>query len=471
MKLEELSLLEKVFFIITEYLKNSQKSTPIRKSLTPVELRDNFNTVLRNFPIESEELVAILKRTLNYSLNTSHPLFMNQLYGGTNLVAILGDFFTTLLNTSMYTYEVAPLFTLIEQACLEKLGNFIGFSENTFDGTFTSGGSTSNMLAMLLAKDKKFPNSKFKGLKETPLFSIFISEQAHYSFFKNALLLGFGKESIIKIKSDTVGKIDLNNLLAEIEVEKAKGRIPLMLVGTAGTTINGVFDDLEKLSEIAKINDMWFHTDASYGGSLLFSNRYKNLLKGIKHSDSVAWNLHKMMGIPLTCASLIVKEKGLLEKSLSVEVDYLFHENSNEFDLGNKSLQCGRRVDAFKLWLAWSFEGNTGFETRVDTLINKALLFSEKLKANINFEVFNEPESPIVCFQFKPKNLSLEQVNSLNQKIRNKIFQEGEMIFNYAKIKDKTVLRCVISNPELTEKMIEQIIENIEEKGKYFLNS
>lgn len=468
-KVVENEFFEKFFSLVFEYLKNRNKKSVVRKNLNPSELFDDFNIKFQEKDNEYKDILELLKKALDYSLNTSHPLFMNQLYGETNLIAVLGDIFTSILNTSMYTYEVAPLMTLIEKECIQKLGSLIGFT-NDFDGIFTAGGSVSNMLAMLIAKDKKFPDSKLKGLKETPLFSIFVSEQAHYSFLKGAMLFGFGSETIVKIKSDSLGKIDPKELEKAITNEKEKNRVPLMVIGTAGTTINGLFDNLEELNQIANDNEMWFHVDACYGGSLLFSNLHKNKLKGINEADSISWNLHKMMGIPLICSSLIIKEKNLLEKTFSVNADYLFHEDNYEYDLGNKSLQCGRRPDAFKLWLAWQFEGKKGFEDRVNKLIEKALIFAKKIESKNNFKLLNYPESPIVCFQFTLPNLSQEELNELNKQIRMSIFEEGEIIFNYSEIKNKTVLRCVISNPDITEKMMDKIIETIEKKGYYLFN-
>ncbi|MEK7432594.1 MAG: pyridoxal-dependent decarboxylase [Cyanobacteriota bacterium] len=464
----ENDFLKKAFDIALEYLKNRNKKSLVRKNLNPYELLDKFNIELDVKNNNYNDILEILEKSLDYSLNTSHPLFMNQLYGGSNLIAVLGDIFTSILNTSVYTYEVAPLMTLIEKECIKKLGYLIGFGNN-FDGTFTAGGSISNMSAMLLAKDKKFPDSKINGLKGTALFSIFVSEQAHYSFLKNSMLLGFGKESIVKIKSDYLGKIDTKELEKSIISEKNKNRIPLMIVGTAGTTINGIFDNIEELNEIAKKNKIWFHVDACYGGSLLFSNLHNNHLKGINNADSVSWNLHKMMGIPLICSALIIKEKKLLENTFSINADYLFHEDSSEYDLGNKSLQCGRRPDAFKLWLTWQIEGKKGFENRVNKLLQKAIIFAKKIQNNNNFILFNYPETPIVCFQFIYPNLSQEKINEINKKIRISIFEEGEIIFNYAEIKNKTILRCVISNPEITEDLIDQIIKTIEKKAHNIL--
>ncbi len=464
---KKIELIEEVFYFLIGYLKNRNENELIRKNRPPEKLKDVFDVSLPgiNENTDISLFMTKLKNLLDYSVNTAHPLFMNQLYGGPNLIAVLGDIITSVLNTSIYTYEVAPLLTLIEKECVLELGKLIGFDNSKIDGTFAPGGSISNMLAMVIARDNKFPEAKEKGLRHLPEFRIFVSDQAHYSFLKGAMVFGFGTESVVKVKTDEAGRMDTDELLSAIAEEKQKGRIPIMLVATAGTTINGVFDNINDLQKIADENQMWFHVDACYGGSLLFSTEHRKYLEGIEKADSVAWDLHKMLGIPLLCASLITKEKTALLDSFSIKASYLFHNELDEYDLGNKALQCGRRVDTLKLWLTWKFEGKQGLSNRVEHMLKNARLFAEMVKENKNLKLFSEPEAAIVCFQYRPEGFTNAKINELNKNIRTKIFLEGKIIFNYSEIKGQTVLRCVISNPDITEEQLEQIIVSVVKTG------
>ena len=386
------------------------------------------------------------------------------MYGSQQEMAVLGDILTVLLNTSMYTFEVAPVMTMIEKECIDKLSSFIWGSGEINDGVFTPGSSISNMNAMMMARNAKFPETHLSGLYECPKVSIFVTDQAHYSFLKGALFLGFGKNSIVKVKSDNNDRIDIPSLEKAIEAEKQKGNTPLMVVGVAGTTFSGKFDNLDALGKIAHKNKMWFHVDAAYGGSLLFSEKEKNKFVGVSLADSVSWSLHKIMGVPLVCAVFLTKEQGALNRAFSVDAGYLFHDN-DDHDLGQKSLQCGRRVDALKLWLAWKKEGTEGFAKRVDSIMKTSTVMAAAIDDNSRLELLTMPESPIVCFRYFDRNLTEDQMNDVNKKIRENIFTMGQYLFNYSTYRDKIYLRCVVSDPEFDLANVSLIMDEITNTG------
>jgi len=441
----------------------------IRTNKSSVELIRDFDFSISKKGKDEEELGLLIDGIVKNSVNTDHPFFMNQMYGKQNPIAIYGDILTTLLNTSMYTYEVAPMMTLLEKECITKLCSYI-WENNKGDGVFTPGGSFSNMMGIMLARNYKLKDVKASGLYDAPRFSIFISDQAHYSFLKGSIFMGFGNDSIVKVATNQKGEINIDALLKAIELEKQEGKTPLMLVGVAGTTFSGVYDDLEALSEIAVNNDMWYHVDAVYGGSLMFSETEKHKFKGIEKADSVSWNLHKMMGIPLICSTFLTKELGLLNEAFSVNADYLFHDN-DDLDLGQKSLQCGRRVDSLKLWLAWKYEGEEGFEDRVNNLMNVAVTFAKKIEAHPSFELLCQPESPIVIFRLLAINFKGFDLNLLNKLVRNQLFKEGKILFNYSEYKGQIYMRCVISDPDFENDQITLLLNKIEETAYNLVNS
>jgi len=394
-----------------------------------------------------------------------HPFFMNQMFGKTQPIAFLADIIMSQLNASIYTYEVAPVMTLIEKEIISKLGEKI-WGKGTGDGVFTAGGSISNMNALFLARQQYNQQIKIDGLYNQKPFAIFISDQAHYSFVKGVNYLGFGVDSLVKIKTGKNAKIDPLSLKLAIEKSKNEGSIPLMIIGIAGTTISGSFDDLQTLAKIAKENNLWFHVDAAFGGSFLFSEKHKPRLKGIEFADSVTWNFHKVMGMTLSTASFLTREKGLLKKAFGVEADYIFHEEDYDYDLGQKSLQGGRKPDAFKLWMSWKYLGNKGFEKHVEKLYDAAHKLASLVNQTANLELFAPPETSIVCFRYKQNNKTLEETNILNKKIRSDLFKEGKIIFNYSYLHGTVYIRCVLLDPSFTEKQLKLILDTIVRKAE-----
>ncbi len=432
----------------------------LRKANKPHELQKKFPLKTQLEGVSSQEIISILEQVIDQSVITNHPYFMNQMFGKTQPISFLADILIAMLNTSIYTYEVAPVFSLIEKELISNLGKKV-WGEGTGDGVFTAGGSMSNMNALFLARQNYNETLKQTGLSGEKAFSIFVSDQAHYSFIKGVNFLGFGMDSLVKIKSNANATINVASLKEAIATEKAKGRHPLMLIAIAGTTISGTYDPLEQLAKIAQDHNMWYHIDAAYGGALLFSDREKARLKGIHHADSVSWNFHKVMGMSLSTSSLLTKEKGLLNKAFNVKAGYLFHEEDYDFDLGQKSLQGGRRPDAFKLWLQWKYIGDKGLAEHVEKLRDASLFLAESITKTKQLELYQKPQSGIVLFRYLADGKSKAALNELNIQIRENLFKEGKLIFNYSHIHGIVYLRCVILDPEFTKKKLTHIIDEV----------
>ena len=449
-----------------------QDTQKLRPDVTPEAYAQKFDLSLakRQKPCDEAELTEWVKTLQSYSVATSHPLFMNQLYGHVHDVGLLGDMVTTSINTSMATYEIAPLLTLTEKQVIAQMAREIGFT--TWDGLMTPGGSLSNMQAMLMAKDQRFPEARSKGAKILPEVCIFVSDQAHYSFVKFAQLLGLGQHSIIKVKSTRKGSMVPEALETAVQEALSANKVPLMIAATAGTTVSGAYDDIEALGRVAKAHKMWFHVDGSYGGSLLLSEKGKTYMKGIEQADSVAWNPHKMLGVPFHCPALITRHKGALEASLSTDASYLFHDDETDYNLGQKSLHCGRRPEAFKFWLSWQAYGREGLSQRIDNMMDGAAAFAKQVEDHPDCELLCEPEAPVVCFQYHPPgvDMTLEQRNALNQQIREQIFAGGEILINYAHISDMTVLRCVVAHPGFNGEHASKILKAVEATAKEILS-
>ncbi|XP_010077666.1 PREDICTED: acidic amino acid decarboxylase GADL1-like, partial [Pterocles gutturalis] len=215
---------------------------------------------------------------------------------------------------------------------------------------------------------------------------------SHYSMKKAASFLGIGTENVYFIKTDERGKMIPEELEKQVQRARKEGSAPFLVCATAGTTVLGAFDPLDKIADICEKHDLWLHVDASWGGSALISRKHRRLLHGIHRADSVAWNPHKMLLAGIQCCALLVKDNsGLLKKCYSAKAAYLFQQDKFydvSYDTGDKSIQCSRRPDAFKFWLMWKALGTTGLEERV----NRALALARYLLTMNVFSVLGIQE-------------------------------------------------------------------------------
>lgn len=321
---------------------------------------------------------------------------------------------------------------------------------------------------MLCGRNQVLPEAKFKGLRDRQLVA-FVSEQTHYSYEKAANLLGIGIENLVKIKSDIDGKIIPQELEVAIQKSLLEKKIPFFVGATAGTTVLGAFDPLPALAEITKKYKLWLHVDAAWGAPVLFSEKYKYLLAGSELVDSLTWDAHKLMGVPLICSAILVKEKGILSETCSGGgTDYLFHDDENDsYNLGKISLQCGRKVDALKFWLCWKYSGNKGYEKQVDNLFELANYATEYIRNCENLELIVEPKFLNICFRYisREKNFDSAALDRLNLEIRNRLIALGETFVNYTYYQDKVIIRLILANSELQKADIEKFFKNLINAG------
>ncbi|KAA0704948.1 Glutamate decarboxylase 2 [Triplophysa tibetana] len=374
----------------------------------------------------------------------AHPRYFNQLSTGLDMVGLAADWLTSTANTNMFTYEVAPVFVLLEYVTLKKMREIIGWQDGRGDGIFSPGGAISNMYAMLLARYKMFPEVKEKGMSSVPRLVAFTSEHSHFSIKKGAAALGIGTESVICIKVDERGKMIPSDLERRIVEAKQKGDVPFFVSATAGTTVYGAFDPLIAIADICKKYEIWMHVDGAWGGSLLMSRKHRWKLNGVERANSMTWNPHKMMAVPLQCSALLVREEGLMQSCNQMQACYLFQQDKHydlSYDTGDKALQCGRHVDIFKLWLMWRAK----------------------------------PQHTNVCFWYLPPGVrcledkveKMKRLHKVAPVIKARMMEYGTTMVSYQPQGDKVnFFRMVISNPAATFADIDFLIEEIERLGQ-----
>ncbi|XP_055305528.1 cysteine sulfinic acid decarboxylase [Sitodiplosis mosellana] len=427
-----------------------------------------------------ENIRKICETVIKYSLKTSHPHFHNQLFGAVDPYGLSAAWITDALNTSQYTFEVAPVFTIMENEVIQSCCKYFGYERG--DGIFTPGGSISNMYGMVLARYKSVPNVKTAGCFGLKPLVAFTSDQSHYSIQKAVHWLGIGTDNLIRVKSNEIGCMLVKDLEENIERVIRSNRLPFFVNATAGTTVLGAFDDLEQIAIVCEKYNLWLHVDCCLGGSIIFSHKHKYLLKGINRSNSLSWNPHKSLGVPLQCSMFLVKEHGLLTECNSAAATYLFQQDKFydvSYDTGDKSIQCGRKVDVFKFWLMLKARGTTGFERLIDNSMEKAQYLTQQISERAAFRlVLRSFQYTNVSFWYIPSHLRSKSENESwwNELyrtvpiIKQNMVRGGSIMVNYAPLPSKNIgnffrmtLTCF---PPPTETSIDYLLDEIERIAK-----
>ncbi|MFY0674896.1 MAG: aminotransferase class V-fold PLP-dependent enzyme [Bacteroidia bacterium] len=462
-----MNIKQQLFELINSF-KKVHENEKVVDYKTPDELKNTTDLGLGAKHTNSQ-LEELIDSYIKNSVKTGNKQYLNQLFSGFNEPGILGELLSTLLNTSMYTYEVAPMATLIEREVIDKMNTYTGF--NNGDGIFTTGGSNSNMLAMLCARQQMFPLLKEKGMSGSKPISAFVSKLSHYSFQKASNTLGIGSDYLYGVETNQKGEMNPEKLNEAIEQSKAKGELPFFVAATAGTTELGAFDSIEQLGAIARNHNIWFHVDGSWGGSIILSKKYQHFFAGIEKADSFAWNAHKLMNAPLIASVLLLRDPSILYNATSAnKTDYIFHEHDYaNLDLGTKSLQCGRKNDALKVWFAWKAIGDEQYESNINKLMELAKYAQDVVNNYDELEMLAPVQSLNINFRFKTNEV--EDLNAFNLDIRNHLIETGQIMVNYCHLGGKISIRLVLVNQEIEKEDLDHFFTTFVSSGKELLKA
>jgi len=385
--------------------------------------------------------------------------------------ALAAEVLISAINSSQDTYDQSAGGTFIERKLIDWTSEQIGYQNG--DGIFTAGGSQSNLMGLLLARDyyaleyQKW-NIKLDGLPaDASKFRVFVSDKAHFSNHKNSWILGLGEQAVVHVGVDERYRMDPEKLEKAIASEIQKGNIPIAITATAGTTDFGNIDPLKPIAAIAKRHNIWLHVDAAYGCGLLLTDTHRHLLKGIELADSVTVDYHKSFFQPISSSAFIVKNK-LHLNIIKHHADYL---NPKEQDYDalpaqiNKSIiQSTRRFDALKLWFTLRYLGREKLGQYTDTIIDTAQQAAALIESDQNFELLCHSDMGVLVFRYLDGPAESNSCE-VNKYIKEKLFFTGDVLVASTKVNGEFFLKFTIFNPLTTVNDIQNILNQIKQKG------
>ena len=436
--------------LVTAFLEDEAEN-PVAKYTNPKRLSKELDIKLAKEGITDSQLKDSLNELLLRSTKSSSKMFFNQLFGGRHSKAVLGDLLSVMLNNSMATYKIAGPQVAVEKEVLSQVCNLIGYNNNS-GGTFPTGGSMSNFMSLVMARDRVSLDIREKG--NTKKLTAYTSENAHYSLSKNASFTGIGRGNVRYIKADKYGRINVLEFEKQVKDDLINGFIPFYLNATAGTTVLCAFDDIKALAPTCQKHNIWLHLDGAFGGGVIFSDKHKHLVDGVNQTNSFCFNAHKILGAPLSTSVLVTKEKNDLHNSFNNNASYLYQTHDDEFNLGQKSFECGRRNNALKLWTMWKAIGTNGIASIVDHEFKLADVAREYVKNNSDYKLYSFEESLSICFNYK--DFDAEDLCS-------KLYESNTLMIGFGNFQAKSFVRLVIVNCENSLDDITRFFKVLEE--------
>lgn len=417
-----------------------------------------------------QALAALTEALAHGTADPADPFCAGHLHCPPLAVAVVADAVAAALNPSLDSWDQAPAATALETEVVAALAGLVGFDPAVASGTVTTGGTESNLLGLLLARDRSGPG--------VGRHRVLCSDAAHFSVRRSAVLLGLGDDAVVPVATGLDHRIDPGALDAVCRRVAAANDLPTAIVATAGTTDFGAVDPLAACADVAREHGAWLHVDAAYGGGALFSDRLAPLLHGLDRADSVGLDLHKLGWQPVAAGMFLVRDRRLFAP-LTQRAKYL--NPADDEDAGFPSLlghspRTTRRADVFKIAVTLRALGRAGLGALVDRCHELARYAGERIDRDPGpgaLELTAEPVLTTVVFRYVPEPRIGEspaaRSDTVNAELRRRLLAEGRAVVGRTDIgpgPGAVRLKLTLLNPHAVEHDVDAVLRAVIAAGR-----
>jgi len=388
-----------------------------------------------------EELLdLVFQRVVTKGFGTAGPGYLAYIPGGGIVHSAVADFVADAVNRYVGVFAAAPGLVQIEANVVRWFCDIVGYPA-TAGGILTSGGSLANFSALVTARRELLPEDFLSGV-------LYASDQVHHSVAKAAMLAGFPEANVRLVPSDPAFRVRLDALAAAVSEDRAAGRRPFLVVGSAGTTNTGSVDDLERLADLCARERLWLHVDAAYGGFFLLTADGRRRLAGISRADSVVLDPHKSLFLPYGTGSLLVRDAGTLRRAHALSADYMppMQDDPDLVDFNLVSPELSRDWRGLRVWLPIAMHGIGPFRRNLEEKLELTRWATEELRTIPGIEILAEPQLSIVAFRLARPELDAEAENEINRAFLAAVNHRKRVYLTGTMLGERFALRiCVLS--------------------------
>ena len=412
---------------------------------------------------DPDRILAEAARVLDASISPSRPLYLGYI-GSTGLE--IGVLASALLATYDANLAVAAGGAdLVDEQTLRWVSDFVGFPYA--EGAFTSGGMTSNLTALLAARERALPGCRIECLGARRA-AVYCSEEAHHSVVRAVEVCGLGSNAVRPIPIDGRRRMRPDALEDALGRDIAAGIVPVAVVATAGTTLTGAVDPLDEIAEVCGRHDVWLHVDGAYGLPGAAAPSAAPLFAGLERADSATIDAHKWLGVQKSCSVVLLREAGRLRAAFGHEERYMLHEGdvANPVD---RTLEYSRPFRSLRLWMAFRVYGARQYRTWIEATLANARLLTEALLDNPEFELLHDPMLSTVCFRHTPPEA--DDMDEHNVKLAREMQRDGRVFLAPASVEGQACLRVCFVNFRTTPEEVSYALAVTEEIGRRLISS
>ncbi|WP_459981295.1 pyridoxal phosphate-dependent decarboxylase family protein [Nocardioides sp. AN3] len=422
-------------------------------------LLERLGAGLPEGPSDAQAALGDAVDILESSVSPSRPLFLAYVGSSGLETSVLGSALAAAYDANLATAAGAA--DLLDQQAVRWIAEFVGFP--LAEGHFTSGGQTSNLTALLAAREHALPGTREHGLSGRHV-SVYCSEEAHHSVVRAVEASGLGRQAVRRIPTDDHRRMRVDALTAALTRDRAEGITPMAVVATAGTTLTGAVDPLDAIADVCERESVWLHVDGAYGLPAAATTTAGHWFAGLDRADSVTIDAHKWLGMQKSCSVVLLRRAGALRAAFGHEEHYMLHgeDIANPVD---STFEYSRPFRSLRLWLSMRVYGATQFRTWIETTLQHASRLADQIRDHPDLELLHEPMLSTVCFRHRPPGLSEEELDEHNERLALQMQRDGRIFLAPAVVDGRVCLRVCFVNFRTSAEDVDLVVPVVLELG------
>ncbi len=407
----------------------------------------------------AEAAIADAAKALDESLAQPRPRYFAFIGSSGLEIGVIADALAACYDVNLAVWAGAA--SEVELQAVRWAGEFVGYPAEA--GSFTSGGTVSNLTALTAARERALPGARQTGSGGN-ILALYCSEEVHYSVVRAAELLGIGSNHVRALPIDERRRLRPDAVARAIDMDMAAGIVPVAVVATAGTTLTGAVDPIDALADVCGRRGVWLHVDGAYGLPAASVPEARELFRGVELADSVTIDAHKWLYLPKACGIVLVRNRSDLQAALGHEGAYLPHDRE-EHHAADITLEYSRPFRALKLWLALRVHGADAFRRAIARNLEQAQLLYRAVVETPELEPLAEaPDLSVVPFRHIPPNPV--HLDNHNTEIVRRLQEGGEFWVAHAWIDGHIYIRPCIVNFRTTDADVAAFVEHVQRVGR-----
>lgn len=424
------------------------------------ELVERLRAGLPDAPSDARAALADAVDILEASVSPSRPLFLAYVGSSGLETSVLASALAAAYDANLATAAGAA--DLLDQQAVAWVAEFVGFPLG--EGHFTSGGQTSNLTALLAARERALPGTREHGLGDHRA-TVYCSEEAHHSVVRAVEAMGLGRRAVRRIPTDARRRMRADALAEALVRDRADGLTPIAVVATAGTTLTGAVDPIDAIADVCEREQVWLHVDGAYGLPAAATRTAGHLFTGLGRADSVTVDAHKWLGMQKSCSVVLLRHRGALRAAFGHEEHYMLHGE----DTGNpvdSTFEYSRPFRSLRLWLSVRVHGATQFRSWIENTLSNATRLTEAIRQHPDLELLHEPMLSTVCFRHRPPGLPEDRLDEHNERLAHDLQRDGRLFLAPAVVDGRTCLRACFVNFRTTAQDVDLVVPVVSELGE-----